>query len=491
MGTSINMDNTSDMQQVKFVHTPKDSGRIRMALDLAIKLNDTFILSTDLDEILHAVLVGVTAGEGLGFNRAILIRADHNAGVLHGEYGVGPASKEAAHKIWTEIDRYSLSLFDILKGVTNEVNDYNHPVNKLARNIVVPLNDYNNVLVRSLRDRRALLFNFTEIHENSSEMELSSLLGTDQFAIAPLVSGGQSYGLIIADNCISGRPIHSEDVEALELFSSLASIGLSKAYMCTELQDRLGELERLYDDLERNKDLLIEAERYTALGRMADQLLHEIRNPLSALGGMANILIKKAVDPTVKNYAEIIVKETTRLECIVRKLFDFTQSPVLDIKPVGLYGLITAVTGILASEMERQDVELSMTLPEPEPILNLDSTHIRQVFLNILKNALDAMPDGGKITITVEKHTKKNNCNCLYIHIEDTGLGMPRAHTLKATEPFFTTKSYGMGLGLSLAKRIVEMHRGTLCLSCNNNKGTRVTITLPLDDSHMSNHHIC
>ncbi len=461
--------------------TPKYSGRIRMALDLAIKLNDTYLMSTDINEILQAVLVGVTAGEGLGFNRAILVRINDKDGILQGEYGIGPADKEEAYKIWTDINKYGWSLFEILNGVKDKVKDNSHPINQLAKKIIVSIEDQHHILVRSLKDKRAILVDLSNARENDhhSELELSDLLETDQFAIAPLISGDIAYGLIIADNFISKNTIHTEDVEALELFSSLASIGLGKACICAQLQDRLAELERLYEDLERNKDLLIEAERYTALGRMADQLLHEIRNPLSALGGIAKILAKKAIDPTVKSYANIIVKETTRLEKIVNKLFDFTCSPVLTLKPVALYTLIKEVISLLSSDLEKQRIKIHLTLPEPEPILNLDSVHIRQVFLNVLKNSLDAMPDGGEIFITVNR--RKNDLNeCITICIRDTGPGLPPGYTLKAMEPFFTTKPYGMGLGLNLAKRIVEMHYGTFCLSCNKDKGVEVVISLPV-----------
>ncbi len=468
------------------METPKYSGRIRMALDLAIKLNDTYLRSTDINEILQAVLVGVTAGEGLGFNRAILVRINDKDGVLQGEYGVGPANKEEAYKIWTDINRYGWSLFEILDGVKNKVKDNSHPINQLAKRIVVSIEDNQHILVRSLRDKRAILVDIPSSQDNYlSEIELSSLLETNQFAIAPLISGDIAYGLIIADNFISKNPIYTEDVEALELFASLASIGLGKAYMCAQLQERLMELERLYEDLERNKDLLIEAERYTALGRMADQLLHEIRNPLSALGGIARILTKKAIDPTVRSYANIIVKETTRLEQIVNKLFDFTCSPVLTLKPVGLYGLIKEVISLLSSDLEKQRIKLHLDLPKPEPILNLDSVHIRQVFLNVLKNSLDAMPDGGEIFIEVVRRETENN-RCVNIRIRDTGPGLPPGYTLKAMEPFFTTKPYGMGLGLNLAKRIVEMHYGTFCLSCNKDRGVEVSITLPLYDKSKS-----
>jgi len=484
---------TVEFQSSSFdpMNSPKYSGRIKMALDLAIKLNDTYLKSTDINEILQAVLVGVTAGEGLGFNRAILVRINDRGRVLQGEYGVGPADKEEAYKIWTDINRYGWSLFEILNGVKDKVKDDSHPINQLAKKIVVPIEDKQHILVRSLIDKRAILVDISNNQDNYlSEVELSSLLGTKQFAIAPLISGDIAYGLIIADNFISKNPIYTEDVEALELFASLASIGLGKAYMCAQLQDRLAELERLYEDLERNKDLLIEAERYTALGRMADQLLHEIRNPLSALGGIARILTKKAIDPTVRSYANIIVKETTRLERIVNKLFDFTCSPVLTLKPVGLYGLIREVVSLLSSDFEKQNVKIHLDLPEPEPILNLDSIHIRQVFLNILKNSLDAMPDGGEIFIEVTKREIENN-KCINICIKDTGPGLPPGFTLKAMEPFFTTKPYGMGLGLNLAKRIIEMHYGTFCLSCNKDKGVEVLITLPLYDKSNSPNQWC
>lgn len=456
------------------VNLPPGRGRFRPLLDLAVKLNSAFLMAHDLDEILQAVLVGVTVGEGLGFNRAFLFQLDTEKAYIEGKLAIGPASPEDAGRIWAEISKKQLSLFEILDDVREAFYNGAHPLNQLVRQIKVPLSEKDHILVRAVNERRAFWVGGKSENGSVAPKDLVEILGAGEFAVAPLFVQEDAYGVILTDNFVTGRPINQGDVDALQLFAGLASIAVGKIRMCEMLEERIQALRTLNDEVERNKDQLVDAERYAALGRMADQLLHEIRNPLSAIGGMAKILKRKLKDPELINYAETMVRESERVEKTLTEIFDFAEVPELNPELVRVCDLIKASLALLQSELDRHDITLDVHFPDLEPVLFLDRTYIQQAFLSILKNAVEAMPDGGLLTVSVSISEKN-----VEIQITDTGLGMARGHLNKADEPFFTTKTYGLGLGLSLAKRIIELHNGFMCLTRNKLGGTNVSITLP------------
>jgi signal transduction histidine kinase len=449
-------------------------GRFRPLLDLAVKLNSAFLMAHDLDEILKAVLVGVTVGEGLGFNRAFLFQLDTEKKYMEGNLAIGPASPEDAGRIWSEISKKQLSLFEILDNVRGTFYDGVHPLNQLVRQIKIPLSEKDHIMVRAVNERHAFWVGGKSENGSVAPEDLVEILGTGEFAVAPLFVQEDAYGVILADNFVTGQPIDQGDVEALQLFAGLASIAVGKTRMCEMLDKRVQALRTLNEEVERNKDQLVDAERYAALGRMADQLLHEIRNPLSTIGGMAKILKRKLKDSELTDYVETMVKESERVEKTLTVLFDFAKVPELNLEPVRVCDLIKASLALLQSELDRHNITLDVHFPDLEPVLFLDPIYIQQAFLNILKNAVEAMPEGGLLTVSMS--TPGRNVE---IQITDTGLGMARGHLNKADEPFFTTKTHGLGLGLSLAKRVIESHGGCMCLTRNKLGGTNVRIILP------------
>ncbi len=459
-----------------FCHMDLSRGysRVRPLLDLAEKLNVAFLKARDLDEILQAVLVGISMKEGLGFNRAFLIWLDSEKQCLQGELAIGPLTPEDAHQIWTEISRKRPSLFDILDNVRDTFYDDSYPLNQFVRQIRVPLSAKDHILVQSITQKQAFLIRRKGNTDLAASQDLLQILETDEFVIAPLFTQEEAYGVIIADNFITGSPIEQEDVDALQLFACFASIAISRVRMCKLLEERIEALKTLNDELERNKDLLVEAERYAALGRMADQLAHEIRNPLSVIGGIARILERKIKGPELICYVDTIVKQSRRLERTLGEILDFNQVPELRLEQVRLYDLMKTSLALFQPDLDRHNIGLQTHFPGPEPILYADLIYIRRAFLSILKNAVDAMPEGGSLIVSVS--ISKENVE---VQIIDTGFGMARRHLSKAGEPFFTTKIHGLGLGLNLAKRSVELHGGALCLARNRLGGITVTVTLP------------
>lgn len=452
------------------------SERMRLLFNLAFKLNQAFLRAQDLDDILYAVLVGVTAGEGLGFNRAFLLRLDEDREALVGSFALGPSDSEDASRIWSTIVSNGLTLNQLLEDVRRYVSDRDHPINRLARQIAIPLSWDTHFLVRALRDNRAVLCN---ADGDVDARVVQELLGRREYAVVPLGSEDQPFGLILADNFVTGSPIGRGDLEAMELFAGFASMAVSKTRICVDLEDKIQRLETLNEELERNRDLLIESERYAAVGRMADQLLHEIRNPVSSIGGMARILKKKLDDPELSHYVDTIIEQSARLEQAVGAVFDFSQPPELHPESVLLPQLIQSTVDLIKKDLETQGIDWYLNMPHQGVPVAADRMQLQQALLNILKNAVEAMPEGGLLivsTIFGEKDVE--------VRVADTGTGMAKGHLLRASEPFFTTKLQAMGLGLSLAKRVIELHGGRLVVERNKFGGTNVIMTMPLQSPH-------
>ena len=458
--------------------------KIRLLLDLVLKLNDTFLQASDLDDVLNAVLVGITAGEGLGFNRAFLFQVQDGDGgsYLEAVKAIGPVSPEEAAMVWHEISEQKLSLFDIMLNVKVRARSGNEPLINMAKGISVPLDETDHVFVASLRGRCGIHARRGEKAAFSGIEELCDALGIEEFSVVPLVTHQRPFGIVVADNFITGAPIVESDLETLHLFAGLGSIAICQANMCSLMEERIVDLQRLNAEVIRNRGLLIQAERHAALGRMADQLLHQLRNPLSAIGGMAGLLARKSGgEPVVKKYTDSILEHCGRMERTLDEVFDLFHTPDVSYEDVRLYKLIAASLEIFGHELKRLNISSSLDLPEPEPVLRLDRTYFQQALVNVIKNAIEAMPDGGCLGISVELGK-----SLVKIKVMDSGLGIARGHLNRLDEPFFTTKSHAMGLGLSLGKKVLEQHGGTLSVEQNSSGGATVTLSLPFGETEQS-----
>ena len=228
----------------------------------------------------------------------------------------------------------------------------------------------------------------------------------------------------------------------------------------------------------RDKGLLVEAERHAALGQISAQVFHEIRNPILSIGGLAKRLSEHLTDDGDRKYMAVIVKEAKRLENILNHLFTITSPVTPDPKPTDLVQMVKSVLSLLRTDLEQHAVDVSFHPVNNLPNLFIDRELTHQSLVHIIKNSIEAMPEGGTLFIELRKRD-----GFISIIIRDTGKGIPAAHERRATEPFFTTKVYGSGLGLSLAKKSAELHGGKLIIKQLDSGGTEVSMLLPLDES--------
>lgn len=236
------------------------------------------------------------------------------------------------------------------------------------------------------------------------------------------------------------------------------------------------EVELVTGELLESQKRLVKSERFAAVGEAAAYVSHEIKNPLMVIGGLARQVERQLKEqPALQEKLQVIQAEVQRLENFLGDLRDFTRPAVPAKQEVNLNALIHEVDTLMEGEAKSRGIILEENLDANLPPLMADPNQLKQVLLNLMKNAFEALDSGGRITLStgVEDHQ-------VWFSVQDTGAGMTPEVLEKIFNPFFTTKAKGTGLGLAVIHKIVTDHQGLVTVESKPQEGTKVTVKLPL-----------
>jgi signal transduction histidine kinase len=267
------------------------------------------------------------------------------------------------------------------------------------------------------------------------------------------------------------------DVHALALGELRADVTI--APFQNERGDVLGLVLALEDvtDAIRTKEALIRSERLAAIGRMSAHVTHEIRNPLSSIGLNAEMLeglVAKEGDEA-ETLCRAIVREVDRLTAITDEYLRFARLPRPVLEEHEVAPLLAAIASFLRRDLEAAKVALELDLDPALPPLHLDADQMRQALLNLVRNAKESMPQGGKIILSA----RRDGQNAV-LAVRDTGFGIPKDSLERIFDPFFSTKLTGTGLGLALTQQIVAEHGAQLSVDSTVGVGSEFRIVMPL-----------
>ena len=228
-------------------------------------------------------------------------------------------------------------------------------------------------------------------------------------------------------------------------------------------------------------------ERLVAFGDMAAGIAHEVKNPLGGIRGAAEIVAARARDAKLRDAAELIVREVSRIAALVDELMVFTRGEDVNFAAVNIHKVLEDVLALLAMDPIASGVHLERRFDPSLPELMADADRLVQVFLNLARNALQALQGSGVLAISTRMSLDHRLAldsgepvPALRVTLEDDGPGMPREVLDRLATPFFTTRSDGTGLGLAVAHHWVARHGGTLRVDSAPGAGTRVIVALPL-----------
>lgn len=460
----------------------------RRAADLArlVEIGEALNSSVELDEILNMILIGVTAGQGLRFNRAFLLLIDEHEGTLHCSHAIGPDNAEDADRVWKELENKRLTLKEMMMTSRHETTGIGVSGSRIPESLRVPLTDTAHVLVRALRpEGGARVVCRAECDSLSCEV-VSENLGVDQFALVPILSRGGPVGVLVADNAITGRPIDFADLEMLRLFAGHAGTAIEKARLYTRLVEEKTELERVHTELRDNQQTIIDLQRLSDLGEMTARMAHEIRNPLVSIGGFSRrLLAESGQDDPRRRQLQIIVNEVGRLETILTEVLDFARPLTPRMARTNLNNLVRETLESIAPEREGLAIALALELDNTIGDVSIDSCLFRIALINVVRNALQAIPRRGSRAGRITVRTLLKGAT-VEVAVIDNGMGIPSDAAGKIFDPFFTTKASGSGLGLAIVSQILKEHGGHVHFESRSGEGAAFFMDLPLEKGSAS-----
>jgi signal transduction histidine kinase len=248
-----------------------------------------------------------------------------------------------------------------------------------------------------------------------------------------------------------------------------------------ELEMRVDE--RTAELVETHKRLVTQ-ERIAALGRAAAQVAHEVKNPLAGL-----LLYSLHLKSKATNFSESetylvdkIVETINHLISRVEQILSFARPVSLSVRPGNVSQFVNDILELLRPQLTANKVDVRLSLGQEPAYAMVDESSMRGALMNLILNAIEAMPEGGTLNIAVDQTDDP-----LRLEITDTGRGIAEEEAKKIFEPFYTTKAQGLGLGMPYAKKIIDQHRGAVCLNSRLGEGTTISITLPAAPQEVKN----
>lgn len=309
--------------------------------------------------------------------------------------------------------------------------------------------------------RTAELEHFIESGEEIEEIEYLVERG---WAVAtPIFLKERLLGFILLGKKRSQKDYTSEELELLEAFSNQVALAISRAL--------------IYRDMSLKDKQIMQAEKMAAIGELAAGIAHEIRNPLGIITGSAETIRKHEDQKIREEMTQYILEESERINGLINTLLDFAKVKEPKLITCDIREVLDKTLLLLSLQAKTLKVEIKREFPDKPLMVSIDPDQMRQAFTNLGINALDAMPQGGILKVSI----LDNGRNRVMIRFSDTGGGIPDEVKGRIFDPFFTTKEGGTGLGLSIAHRIITQHGGDILVEGEVGKGSSFMISLPLE----------
>lgn len=318
----------------------------------------------------------------------------------------------------------------------------------------------------------------------------------------PLLTGCDING-VFSVSLMSHNRLSRDEMDVLFSIANQASMTIHRYRLFETLKRERMEMEEAYkeisflnemltqkiEELKETRFKLLQSEKLVAIGELAAGLCHEINNPLGIIQNRIECLRMEAEDlqlpETVLKDLEVIRLYASKTSSIVKDLLIFSRPPAVEFKPLEIRSVIEDVTGMLGTELKKNHIDLEILIHDDLPEILSDYDRLEQVFRNLITNAMDAMPEGGKITIDARISPERDGF--LEVSVKDEGIGIPDEIKHRIFDPFFTTKKLGKGtgLGLSICYGIIKNHGGDITVRSEMNKGSIFTVFLPLKRTEM------
>ncbi|WP_078409224.1 ATP-binding protein [Priestia abyssalis] len=412
---------------------------------------------------------------------SILAKAHHNDLRLSGLYfcDIKGNMLFGSHPLQKQVNVYDRDFFQsVLETKLTTISNayYGRLTGRYIVTIATPVLDSNNHIQAILLAVLRLNYLASVMTELTPETDIQvfdrnrvNILEFGKTVHVPAVRKAETYlDRIPWSVAVAAQPISTLTIATI-LIISLISSSITTSILFLVLKIWLLKRQSLKERIQT------EAQKIELVGTLAASTAHEIRNPLTGIKGLITLLSEKHQDEEDQYYFSVIQTEINRINQIVSEFLVLGKPTAEHRQNHNISEIIKELQPIIESESHLHNVEFIVSLPLKPLLIHCTKDQVKQVLLNLTKNALDSMPRGGNLTLSVI--AQNNEC---IIKVKDTGEGIPKERLHKIFHPFYTSKDTGTGLGLVVCKRIIEMYDGTISIDSIVKKGTEVTIHLPL-----------
>jgi signal transduction histidine kinase len=451
------------------------------------ELNSALLTTVNFERILHLTLTAITIGEGLKFNRAMLFLVNEKDRILEGTMAVGPDNAEEAGKAWASLSRRNGTLSDLITQLDPESHSN---LNSVVKGIQIPLEQEQCILSRTVLEGRPFNTQLPQSKEGwlKTRCERGCHLGSEvgcyvgehlsrdpriySFATVPLMGKGKVIGVVLVDNLYNQNPITEEDIRFLSMFANQAGLAIENASLYRNLEE-------VHQELKEAQTFLVHLEKMVALGEMSTTIAHEIKNPLTSIGGFARRLDRTLPEESQeKKYSQTIIKEVSRLEKVLKDLLSYTRDESLIFKELDLRDVLEESLSMVIEGIRSGRVQLIKEYGEEIPLIKGDSHQLKQTFFNLINNACQAMKERGTLFLRIHPFSK-NGSPHVRVEVEDTGKGIDPENLHNIFNPFYSTRESSLGLGLPIVHKIIASHRGQIEVDNHPGIGVKFIITFP------------
>ncbi|MEW6026526.1 MAG: ATP-binding protein [Planctomycetota bacterium] len=275
--------------------------------------------------------------------------------------------------------------------------------------------------------------------------------------------------------------VHSSLLYHIGVLGAFLVLILTITYLATQIGHRLRERESeiitVYEKLLETKELLVGEDKFATVGRMSGMVAHELNTPLAVISGNSELLLLDAKEPELVKQLTTIKEQAARAGRIVQNLSKMSRPSKTELVRISVGSILETVLDFLAHKIQKGNISLIKNFQENTPDIISNPDYLQQVFINIITNAIQAMPQGGVLTVLV--HTEGSN---LFIKIGDTGIGIDQEDIKQIFEPFFSKREGGTGLGLAIVNHLVAQLKGSIRVNSQVGKGTDFIVSLPITE---------
>ena len=288
---------------------------------------------------------------------------------------------------------------------------------------------------------------------------------------APLTIRDRTIGAIELINKLDGS-FSEQDLDLLIAMAASVAVAVDNANLYAELAEFAAEVER-------SQAKLVQAEKMAAIGRLAASLAHEINNPLQGIHNSLHLSLHEGLEEErQKEYLGMAQGEVERLIKIVQRMLDFYRPSRGGVEPADVNQIVEQVLSLIQKRLEHGDIDVHTELTDDLPVVPIVSDQISQVILNLLINAIEAMPTGGRLCLETKLSEEEDD---VLVTVRDSGPGMSAEQVNRLFEPFYTTKPGGTGLGMAISYGIIERHGGVIDVLSEPGRGTTFVVALPVN----------